>query len=327
MDLKGMRRRRGIIAGLVLLVFAVPAVASPEDASPIVVGGPPTGTPVIEGAPPPPAPPATPLRVHFIDVGHGDACLIKCPDGETILIDGGAGWDFRSSTAVSTVNRYLRERGVVRLDLVIASHPHADHIGGLVPVLREFPVSMLLEPGMPYHSATYRSFMDAIRAKPEMEHRIARAGQQYSFGEVALQILHPGQSLHESANESSIVCRLEYGGVSFLFTGDAGIPAEKEILQRRRPVRSTVLKVGHHGSTGSSGAPFLGAVSPRIAVISCAPRKTQQAEVVRRLQARRASVYKTDEHGTVIVETDGRELRVILPDRRKDGRQASLPSS
>ncbi len=247
-----------------------------------------------------------PLKVSFLDVRHGDACLIQCPNGQNILIDAG------SRSYASRVIGYLQGEGVRELDLVIATHPHTDHIGGLSDVLEEIPAKMVLDSGKTHTTAGYRRFIKATKENPDVDYRLGRAGQVYEFGDVKLRILHPGEQLPGNMNDCSIVCRLEYGNISMLFTGDASKQAESQIIRRRYPLRSTVLKVGHHGSSSSTTRPFLSAVSPRVAVVSSSAgsSKNYHAKVLGRLEASGAKVYKTVDHGTVIIESTGNDCQI-----------------
>jgi competence protein ComEC len=253
------------------------------------------------------------LKVHFLDVGHGDACLIQCPDGENILIDAGSG------EYSYFVTDYLRNAGVKELDMVIATHPHSDHVGGLSAVINEFPVKLVLDPGKAHTTGSYRQFLEAVKAHPDTEYKIGRAGQKYTFGKVKLSILHPGNRLPRKINNCSIVSRLEYDKISFLFAGDAQKEAEEQILRRRYRLKSTVLKVGHHGSTTSTTKPFLRAVSPRVAVISTGPSPPgydKRAEIVDRLEKRGVKVYRTDRDGTIKIESNGKNCTIKRVKRR-----------
>ena len=253
---------------------------------------------------------SNPLRVHFIDVGQGDSILIRCPDGSNILIDGGP------MGAYPHLVGYLKEAGVEKIDLLIATHPDGDHIGGLLKVLQTFPVAAVLDSGREHTTLTYQRYLEAIKARPDTEFRLGRAGDRYAFGDVSLQVIHPGSSLPKNSNDCSIVSRITYGDVSFLFTGDAEKKAEAELLSRGFPVRSTVLKVGHHGSKSSTSSRFLGSVSPQSAVI-CAGEYNRWGhpteEVIRSLQQRKIEIYRTDLQGTILMISDGREIRVEFP--------------
>ncbi len=252
----------------------------------------------------------TPLRVHFIDIGQGDSTLIQCPDGSTILIDGGP------MDAYPQLVGYLKGVGVEKIDLLIATHPDGDHIGGLIKVINTFPIASVLDSGKEHTTVTYRRYLEAIQARPETEFKLGRAGDRYAFGDVSLQIIHPGSRLPGNNNDCSVVARLTYGSQSFLFTGDAEKKAEAEMLSRGLPVRSSVLKVGHHGSRSSTSPRFLSSVSPRAAVISCGESNRwghPTEEVLRSLEQRNVEIYRTDLQGTILMVSDGKEIRVEFP--------------
>jgi competence protein ComEC len=238
------------------------------------------------------------LRVHFIDVGQGDAELIVSPEGKLALIDGGE--------AGSGVLPYLRSLGVSKLDLVVATHPHADHIGGLVQVLKAFPVTEVVTNGQPTTTLTYEHFLDAI-AGAKAEYVEVRRGDTIPFGGLTFQVLSPQSVTGPDLNNNSIVLRLVYGASSFLFTGDADQAAEASILSMGLPVQADILKVGHHGSRTASSPIFLRAVKPEIAVYSAGIGNTYghpHPETLAALVAAGAQVYGTDVNGTVVVTAD-----------------------
>ncbi len=245
------------------------------------------------------------LRAHFIDVGHGDSCLIQTPGGHTILIDAGY-WD-----VADDVVDYIKKAGVKEIDLVIATHPHSDHVGGLAAVISRIPVKMVLDSGKPYTSVTYQKFLEAVKSRPKIKYALGRAGQVYRYDGVTLSILSPTDPLPKNPNNCSIVSRLVYGNVSFMLTGDAEVEVEKAIMRRNLSIKSTILKVGHHGSSTSSSPTFLRAVAPRVAVISCGTKETGYApDAEGKLRRQGVKVYRTDVNGTILVESDGKDYTV-----------------
>ncbi|MFH1037148.1 MAG: MBL fold metallo-hydrolase [PVC group bacterium] len=251
-----------------------------------------------------------PLEIHFIDVGQGDCTLIRCPSGETILIDGGRIWVY------SFLIDYLRRAGVKKIDLLVVSHPHGDHYGGLFKVLETFPITTLLDSGKEDTSEHYERYLQTVKSHDDILFKLARAGDRLSFGDVQLLIMHPSYRLLESPNNCSIVVKLVYGDESFLFTGDAEEEAEMEMLSRGCNLKSGVLKIGHHGSRTSTGSSFLSRVAPREAVIPVGENNSYghpTDQVLRRLQMRRITIYRTDRDGTILYRSNGREHRVEFP--------------
>ncbi|MGE5586297.1 MAG: ComEC/Rec2 family competence protein [Bacillota bacterium] len=247
------------------------------------------------------------LAVHFIDVGQGDSVLILAPSGKTMLIDGGP------ADASERLVAYLKAQKVSRIDVLVATHPHADHIGGLVEVLRTFPVDLVVDSGKVHTTATYERFLTLIDQK-NIRFRLGRAGDGIDLGPgLAARILHPTEPLPENMNDCSVVVRLEYGKVSFLFTGDAQRDAENAMLKSGAHLRAAVLKVAHHGSGTSSSPWFLKAVKPGVAVILVGagnsyghPHRT----TLLNLADYTDRVYRTDVDGDVVVTTDGTTFRV-----------------
>jgi competence protein ComEC len=272
------------------------------------------------------------LTVTVIDVGQGDSILVEPPDGKKILIDGGGmdrgegnGSDRGKLTSADQaaddpvgsriVVPFLHRRGINHLDLVILTHPHADHLGGLNKVLEEIKVDEVLDGGQVYASQTYRRFKQLIAAN-RIKYELGRAGQVLDLGrDINGYILNPSEPLLGDTNSDSIVMRLVYRDVSFLLTGDLGRPGEARVLNSGAVLSSTVLKVGHHGSATSTSDEFLRAVNPKSAVISVGRHNRYRHPAVstlKRLAEAGVQVYRTDENGAVEIKTDGKEL-VIVP--------------
>lgn len=242
------------------------------------------------------------LAVHFLDIGQGDAALIAC-DGEYMLIDAG---DNDKGTAVQN---YLTKQGVTKLKYVIGTHPDADHIGGLDVILYKFECETVMMPDIANDTATYRDVIDTMHTKG-YENTLPRVGDSYTLGSAEFTILGP-EKIYSDTNNSSIVLRLTHGNNSFLFMGDAKEEAETDILNGDIMVDADVLKVGHHGSRTASSKEFLQAVSPAYAVISCAEDNSYghpHAETLNNLRALGVQVFRTDEQGTIVVTSDGKEL-------------------
>jgi len=252
------------------------------------------------------------LHVSFLDVGQGDAILIQTPDGQDILIDGGPN--------PQKINLELGERLPFwdrTIDLVVCTQPHADHVTGLVEVLQRYKVKQVLEPGVSYNSSIYQEWLRLVEDKG-IEHNIAQAGQEIDLGNgITIEILNPLAEFFQGTScdidNNGVVLKLAWNKVSFLFTADIREEAEFELIGQRANLKSTVLKVAHHGSETSTTSQFLAAVDPEVAVISAGadnPFGHPSPEVVERLIDRLGedNVYRTDEDGTVEFITDGERL-------------------
>jgi competence protein ComEC len=253
----------------------------------------PTPTPAPTGMPQPGA-----FSVHFIDVGQGDAILVEAGDAD-ILVDGGP--------SGSAVLSYLAGQVVPDIDLMVATHPHTDHIGGLDDVLARYDVWEVWTNGATATTQTYKDFAAAVAAEGAVERQIRR-GYSTQFGGVTLTALDPVDPLTGDANGDSIVLRLSCGSVDVLLTGDATADSEAGMLGDPAVVLDAdVLKVGHHGSSTSTTNAFLDAVTPKDAVISVGAGNTYghpAQETLNRLAAHGATIYRTDLNGTVVLTSD-----------------------
>ena len=307
-----MRKLVNAIVALLALASVVGAIGcnGEEEATPTPMLSPtPTATPA-ETATVTPTPivspiPAPQLRVHFIDVGQGDAILLDLEETE-VLIDGGG----RSSGVVE----YLRDYVDGPLEAMIATHPHADHIGGLIDVLDAFEVDTIWRNGQDYYTQTYRDFTSAVNSEGA-EVNWARRGGVITVGDLTLEVLHPVEPLFDDINSGSIVLALSYGQIDFLFTGDAESEAEADMLVQSLVQMPDVdiLKVGYHGSRTASSLDFLGVVRPEIAVYTAGEGNTYghpHEETMSSLQDIGAKVYGTDVDGTITVVTEGVEYIV-----------------
>ena len=258
------------------------------------------------------------LEVVFLDVGQGDSTLINTPGGKHVLIDGGIGaGSFGSKDqGKKVILPYLRSHGIDRIDAIVATHPDFDHIGGLVSVVeaKNLEIGEVLDPGVPHPSEGYLELLQAVQNRPEIIYRQPRTGDVLDWGDdVTVEILSPPYLMKDN-NDSSIVIKLSYGDVSFLFTGDAGGGAEQIMAKKYGTrLRSTVLKAGHHGSKQSSTKKFLQKVRPEVAVFSCGAENKYghpNEETIARLKKVGAKMYRTDEQGTITIITDGKDFRV-----------------
>lgn len=252
------------------------------------------------------------LLVHFIDVGQGDCTLIQT-ETKNVLVDAGE----RGNG--NTILGYLDRQKVGRLDLVVATHPHSDHIGSMPDVLREIETAELLFGRVPDKliptTRIYETLLDVVTEKdiPVAE---AAPGMQYDLGNGAqMTVLGPISEDVSDLNNTSVVFRLDYGETSFLFTGDAEKESEEEILASafRRQLQADVLKLGHHGSSTSTTQEWLNAVSPDMAVALMGADNDYghpHRETLQKLQKAGIKLYRSDLNGTVVMGSDGKTLTV-----------------
>jgi competence protein ComEC len=238
-------------------------------------------------------------QVHFIDVGMGDSELIVTPDKKTILIDGGE--------QDSGIVDYLHSIGIGAIDILIASHAHSDHIGGLVDVMQAFPVSNVITNGRSYSTTTFEYFLSGITTAKASYTEVSR-GSSISIDGITLKVLSPDKtSTGDDVNETSLMIRMECGGVAFLFTGDAGETSEYLTTQAGMDVQADVLKVGHHGSSTSSGSAFLDSVQPSVAILSVGKDNDlnlPNPDTISHLLAKGIRIFRTDEDGTIVVTAE-----------------------
>lgn len=242
------------------------------------------------------------LSVHFIDVGQGDSIFIYC-DGEEMLIDGGpVDSDGKSQ-------RYLSSLGVKTLKYMIATHPDEDHIGGLPEVVDSFGVSKLLLSGATANTRAFETFLKSVKTRKVGAVKVA-PGQQYTLGGGSFTVLAPNRT-YEDTNDMSVVIRFCYKNRSFLFTGDASKASEADMLKNGLTLRSDVLKAGHHGSGSATSDAFLKAVAPKVAVISVGKNNVYglpAQKTIDKLQKAGVKILRTDDSGTIVMESDGTSL-------------------
>ncbi|MDR3597432.1 ComEC/Rec2 family competence protein [Clostridium sp.] len=241
------------------------------------------------------------LKIHYIDVGQGDSELIQIGD-KNILIDAG--------TSDKKALNYLKSIGITKLDYVIATHPHEDHIGSMDDVIKEFNIETFYSPKVTTTTKTYENMIKALKSK-NLKLTVPKVGDQLTIGTATLTFLAPNSDKYDDLNNYSIVVKLKYGNNSFIFMGDAQDVSEGEILKKQLDVQADVLKVGHHGSHSSTTQEFLDKVNPKYAVISCGtdndyghPHKV----TLDKLNAKNINVFRTDLEGTIIATSNGKEI-------------------
>lgn len=254
---------------------------------------------------------AAPLRVHFIDVGQGDAALLITPHGRTVMIDTGGSRDSAFDVGLRVDLPYLRHYGVRQIDYLLLTHAHDDHAGGAAAILRQIPVEHVII-GREDRREYAKTMKLNLAAEPAASFVPALPGQTFLLDGVRLAILHAGEGAG-SGNEASSVIKVSYGEHSFLFTGDLTAGEEKKLLAEGADLSSSVLKVAHHGSKTSSTAAFLAGVHPDWAVISVGADNAfghPSPLVLDRLRAQQIEVLRTDKDGAIVFQSDGRHLSV-----------------
>ena len=247
------------------------------------------------------------MKVHFIDVGQGDCIFIELPNDETMLIDAG------EYDEVDGAVTYIHSQGYDTIDYVIATHPHSDHIGGMKTIFDNFDVkNAYLSPAIST-TKTYERMLDAIENSDAKAHKAFAGTEIISEDNLSAIVVAPAtdnpDDYTENLNDSSVILKITYGETSFLFTGDAE-KAEEDAI--RTNIKCDVLKIGHHGSRTSTSANFLKKVEPKYAIISVGEGNEYghpTEEVLKRLEERNIEVYRTDLKGTIVVTSDGKNIK------------------
>ena len=242
------------------------------------------------------------MEVHFIDVGQAD-CALLASGGHFMLIDGGNNDD------AEHIVTYLQNAGVKKLDLVVGTHPHEDHIGSLDAAIEAFDIGAVYMPDVSADTETYRDVLDAVKGKGlQLQHPVP--GDVLDFNGLPVEIFGPVKE-YSNLNNHSIVLRVSVGETAFLFTGDVEIEGEYDILEQGFDISADVLKVSHHGSSGSSVEEFLAYTDADYAVISVGEGNIYdhpEAVTLKRLQNYGMEIYRTDEQGTIVCDTDGKNI-------------------
>lgn len=237
------------------------------------------------------------LRVTFLDVGQADSILIE-ENNEYMLIDAGNNED-----GPKLVN-YFKSLGIEKFEYVIGTHAHEDHIGGMDDIIKNFSIGTFYMPEVITTTKTFEDVLDALEEK-QVAFNSPEIDNSYTFADSTIETLYVNNNSND-LNDSSIVIRLKHGTNTFLFTGDASTKVEKEILEKN--IQSDVLKVGHHGSRYSTSKAFLDKVNPTYAVVSVGKNNTYKHphdEIIKRLENKNIKIYRTDESGSIVAESNG----------------------
>ncbi len=253
------------------------------------------------------------LKVHFIDVGQADCILAELPGNGAMMIDAGNRDD------AGLIIEYIRRLGINKIDILVGTHPHEDHIGGMAEIVDEMGIGDVYLPKVGHTTYTFSNLLNALDKKglriktAEAGAAILPPGSQRP-GDITIEVLSPPKYAdYEDLNDWSAVIRLRYAGVSFLFMGDVGFKPEKDILAGNFQIKSDVLKVAHHGSRYSTSTDFLNRVMPDFCVIFAEQGNEYglpASETIERISVEGVRVLRTDERGSIIFTTDGTSINV-----------------
>lgn len=253
---------------------------------------------------------SSPLFAFFLDVGQGDGAVLITPNKKVVVIDAGP-QDDEFDAGEEIVKPFLIKHGIKKIDVLVMSHAHRDHIGGVISLLDSFVVDLVYDPGFPYPSPVYEDTLRKINSKKNVKYIIPAIGQTIDIDPlVKMRFLWPKKPfIRDDPNNNSLVLKVTYGKVSFLFTGDIEEPAESELARNFRGIlRAQILKCPHHGSYTSSTDDFLDAVRPEVVVISCGRNNRYghpHRQVLSRYDDFMVKILRTDEDGTIMITTDG----------------------
>ncbi|MCK5343032.1 MAG: MBL fold metallo-hydrolase, partial [Candidatus Heimdallarchaeota archaeon] len=259
------------------------------------------------------------LRVTFLSVGQGESTFIEFPNGKNMLIDGGGSYDNTFDIGKMVLRPYLLYKDVKEIDYLVLSHPHADHMNGLIHILKEFEIGEVWTTDEQAIDDNHKSFKDLIRKKEINKKIIHESSMDLVINGVHIEFLHPpanfekGRSSGSKINNRSIVMRIKYGEKAFLLTGDLEVEGENEIIRDGDIMRAHVIKAGHHGSLSSSSPNFIQKVSPQYTVFTVGYKNRfhfPRDEVVKRYKEMGTETFRTDLDGAITFTTNGEALQV-----------------
>lgn len=243
------------------------------------------------------------IKIHFIDVGQADSILIV-QGNNSMLIDAGNNPDSE------LIKNYISKQGITKLDYIVGTHPHEDHIGGLDYIINSFEIGKIYMPKATSGTVTFEDVVTAIKSKG-MVATVPKILETFKVGQATATILGPNNSSYKDTNNFSVVIRVTFGNNSFMFNGDAEDVSENEILRGSYNVSSDLLKVGHHGSDSSTTQKFLDEVNPKYAIISAGKNNIYghpAKSTMEKLRDKGTEVYRTDENGTIVASSDGENI-------------------
>lgn len=248
------------------------------------------------------------ISVTYLNVGQGDSELIQV-NGKNMLIDAG------TNAGAQDLVKDLKNRGIKTIDIAIATHPHEDHIGGMDEVLENFDVKSFYAPKVAHTTKTYENMLKAVKNEG-LKIKQIKEGTDIDLGKnTNVEVYSPIKTNYEELNDYSPIMKISYGNNSFMFTGDAETPVEQEVLNEHKNLKADVLKLGHHGSHSSTSEPFLKAVDPSIAIVSCGKDNKYghpHKETMSNLKKAGVTVYETFRDGDITITSNGEKLDVKL---------------
>jgi competence protein ComEC len=254
------------------------------------------------------------LKIHFVDVGQGDSIIIE-QNNHYMLIDAGP------NSCEETLLNYIDNLNITKFDYVIGTHAHEDHIGSMDAVINKYDVEKVLFPKTTTTTKTFENFATALKNK-NLTLYAPSVGEEFTFQDSKFIVVAPNSSSYDNLNNYSLVVKFIYKDTSYLFVGDAETLSESEMLENGIDLSADVLKVGHHGSNTSTSASFLNAVSPKYAVISCGKNNDYghpKKNIMNRLKNNKVVVYRTDESGSIVLTSDGKNIAFDKEEGSYDG--------